>query len=598
MKQLKGVIKRYFTSLTFFYRFLRNKIFIAFVLSVAVSFLDGLGLTMFFPLLQVVGDGTTDNTSLGKLKIVLDAIEGAGIPLSLISVLIIMFIFFLIKGIAQYFSEAYVVTLQQAFNRKIRIKMLKGLNQMSFKKFVLSDVGRIQNTFAGEVERVSHAFNAYFKAFQQGVMVAIYMIFAFSVDWQFAILVSIGGGLTNFLYKRIYRFTKGESLALTKYNNLFQGEIIQHIAHFKYLRATGMVNAYEHRLLKTIFSVEKARRRIGLLASLASSAREPLLVGVIALVIFIQIKFFGSNIGAVLIALLFFYRALNSLVAMQQQWNTFMGVSGSLDNMQDFHKMLDQAHEKDGTVAFTHLKRGIKLQKVSFGYGETVILKNIDLFIPQKTSLAFVGESGSGKTTMVNLITGLFYADQGQVLLDDLDLKTIRRHSYQSRIGYVSQDAVIFNDTIYNNVTFWAPPTPENINRFNEAIEQASIKEFLEQLPEKEKTPLGNNGINLSGGQKQRISIARELYKNIDILILDEATSALDSETEKEIQESIDRLQGNYTIIIIAHRLATIQNADMVVLMNQGEIVDAGTFSELVDRQERFKKMVELQELK
>jgi ABC-type multidrug transport system fused ATPase/permease subunit len=169
--------------------------------------------------------------------------------------------------------------------------------------------------------------------------------------------------------------------------------------------------------------------------------------------------------------------------------------------------------------------------------------------------------------------------------------------TFQNRIGYITQEPVIFDDNVFNNVTFWDEKTPENLNRFWEALRKASILDFVESLPEKENAPLGNNGIMASGGQKQRLSIARELYKDIDILIMDEATSALDSETEKAIQENIDALKGQYTIIIIAHRLSTIKNADEIVLMSKGEIIDKGSFSELIGSNETFKRMVNLQEL-
>src|SRR5690554_5091930 len=219
------------------------------------------------------------------------------------------------------------------------------------------------------------------------------------------------------------------------------------------------------------------------------------------------------------------------------------------------------------------------------------------LFRSKNQSVAFVGESGSGKTTLVNLISGLLKPNKGQVKIDGTNLDELKKSSYQSRIGYIAQEPVIFNDTIFNNVTFWAEPTEENKTKFYEAITKASIAEFIGTLKNKENTLLGNNGINLSGGQKQRISIARELYKDIDILILDEATSALDSETEKEIQTNIDALKGNYTILIIAHRLSTIKNTDMVYLMDKGKIVGQGNFAQLAQNSERFRKMVELQEI-
>lgn len=597
MDKLKTFIKKYFSSFAYFYSYLRNKIFFAFFLSISVGFLDGMGLTMFFPLLQVVGDGESDPDSLGKMRFVLDGLQAMGISLTLLSILLVMIIFFICKGIAQYISSVYIIILQQAFIRKIRVNLLKNLNRMSYKRFMLADAGRIQNTMSGEVGQVSRSFNAYFNAFKQGVLVVVYMVFAFAVDWQFAILVSIGGGLTNFLYKIIYERTKGASRKLTRYNHTFQGQIIQHVGHFKYLKATGTVHVYGKQLLDTIYKIEKSRRKIGVLGSISTAAREPLLVIVIAAVIYAQVTLFNANIGAILIALLFFYRALSSLVAMQEQWNNFMQNAGSLENMQDFQKLLETSKEKRGKTSFKKFESAIHIENVNFNYEETRILKHINLEIPKNHSTAFVGESGSGKTTLVNLIAGLLPEGDGKILIDDTPLKKLNKESYQERIGYVSQDPVVFSDTIFNNVTFWAEPTPENIERFERSITQASLSEFLSELPKGKETKLGNNGINLSGGQKQRISIARELYKDIDILILDEATSALDSETEKEIQESIDALQGQYTILLVAHRLATIRNADQIVFMDKGEIIDIDRFENLVEKQERFRKMVELQEL-
>ena len=217
--------------------------------------------------------------------------------------------------------------------------------------------------------------------------------------------------------------------------------------------------------------------------------------------------------------------------------------------------------------------------------------------IQKNESVALVGESGSGKSTLINLIAGLLPEDGGIIEVDDQPLKSISKITYQERIGYVSQDSVVFNDTLYNNITLWAPKNEQNTARFVKSMQQASLWDFMKELPKGMDTELGNNGINLSGGQKQRVSIARELYKDIDILILDEATSALDSETEKSIQESINALQGKYTLIIVAHRLATIRNVDKIALLDKGRIVDIDSFQKLANKQNRFKKMVELQEL-
>lgn len=599
MNRLKELIKKHFSSFAFFYHYLGSKVFIAFFLSVAVSFLDGLGLTMFFPLLQVVGVEAvgSESSDLGNLTYLMDGIESLGISLTLGSVLIIMLVFFTFKGVAFYFSYVYRIILQQSFIRKLRVNLLDGLNRMSFKRFILSDAGRIQNTLGGEVNSVATSFNAYFASFEQVIMLVVYIGFAFFLDAKFALLVCVGGGLTHFLYKIIYKRTTVASYSLTEYNNVFQGQIIQHVGNFKYLKASGRVNTYGDRLKETVSNIEESRKRMGVLSSIGGAAREPLMVGIIVLVIFIQIKFLEGNLGTMLISLMFFYRGLSALVSLQQSWNTYLGVSGSMANMQSFLQLLKETREEDGTIKVDQFKEKITLEKVGFSYGETKILKNIHLDISKNESIAFVGESGSGKTTLVNLLAALLPESEGEIKVDGIPIKQLHKESYQKRIGYVSQDAVVFNDTIFNNVTFWAEPTPENWERFTQSIEKASLKEFLSELPEGAETLLGNNGINLSGGQKQRISIARELYKDIDILILDEATSALDSETEKVIQDSIESLQGNFTLLIVAHRLSTIRNVDRVVLMDKGEIVDMDSFDKLIQKQDRFRKMVELQEL-
>lgn len=599
MKQLKKLIKRNFTGFAFFYHYLGKSILGAFVLSMAVSFMDGMGLSMFFPLLKIVSgsEDLADSADMGNLAYVISGIESLGIPMTLVTVLLFMVLFFSLKGFAKYCQSIYLVILQQKFIRDIRLRSLNLLNNIRFKAFITSDIGRIQNTMTTEVERSQQSFKAYFESLQHGTMVVIYMGFAFFLDAQFAILVCIGGGLTTFFYRMLYKHTKAASRRLSNYNSNYQGKVIQHIANFKYLKASGRVHEYATQLADIIRQVEDSRRQIGFLASIASAAREPMMVAVVALVIFAQVTLFNGAIGAIMISLLFFYRALTSLTQMQMRWNRYIENSGSLENLKNFQVELRKEQENSGEYVLDYFKDKIELNDLDFYFGSTLILDSIKLQIGKNESVALVGESGSGKSTLVNLITGLLPPDNGEIAIDGLDFKHLDKESYQKRIGYVSQDPVVFNDTIYNNVTFWAPKNKENLQKFHKAMNQATLSSFFDNLAYGEDTELGNNGINLSGGQKQRISIARELYKDIDILILDEATSALDSETEKEIQKSVENLQGEYTLIMIAHRLSTIRHADSIVYMEKGRIIDQGGFVELQSRQDRFRKMVELQEL-
>lgn len=598
IKYLKPFIRRYFKSFLYFYRRLGNKLFIGMVLSISVGVLDGFGLAMFLPLLQMTQDASTVNPEgLGKLSFLLEGMQNIGLNVTLITILLMMSLFFILKGVAQYSSKIYHINLRQFFIKTIRVNLSNALSRMSYKSFVTSNAGRIQNTMSGEVSRISKAYQSYSGTFQEAVMVTVYMTFAFFIDAQFALLICIGGGLTNFIYKRIYKSTKISSKKLTKGSNLYQGLILQFVSYFKYLKATGNLRIYNDKLLHSIEYIEENNRKIGQLGSIVTSIREPVLVIVVSLVIIIQINLLAGSLGTILVSLLFFYRALSSLMLMQTHYNDFLAVSGSMDNMTSFENDLEKSRESEGKLKIEKLKTCIELKEVDFFYGEISILKKINLKVLKNQTIAFVGESGSGKTTLLNILAGLVPVNCGEMLIDGINSKELNLISYQKRIGYITQDPVIFNDTVYNNISFWAEPTPDNRAKFDWAIQQASLKEFIEELPKKENTNLGHSGINLSGGQKQRISIARELYKDVDILFLDEATSALDSETEEVIQRGLEHLKGKYTILIVAHRLSTIKNADHILVLERGMITDEGNFNELVSKSAKFQRLVELQEV-
>lgn len=598
VKQLKTFIKKYFQNFAFFYKRLKHRIFIRMFLSLGVGLMDGLGLAMFLPLLQMVDQSKApDNGSLGNLSILIKTLNRFGIQLNLLNVLLVICTFFLLKGCAMYINSFYDVGTRQSFIQNIRETLTRHLSRLSYKSFVMSDSGRIQNTLSGEVDRISQAYAAYFNAFQQFALVLIYMIFAFFVNTQFAILITIGGILTNFLFRTIYVNTKKASGRLTSGSNKYQGLIIQYVANFKYLKATGSMKKFSNKLLDTINYIQRNNERIGRLNAIITATREPLLVLVVCAVIFLQVTVWGSMLATILVSLLFFYRALTALVVMQTYYNTFLAVSGSMENMARFEQELRGNLDRDGNVFVKNFSSEVVLQDVDFYYAEKRILSNINLKIQKNQTIAFVGESGSGKTTLVNLLVGLMPLNNGDMYVDGINRKVLNVESYQQRIGYITQEPVIFNDTVFNNVTFWDEATEENKKKFESALKKAAIYDFVQGLPARENEMLGNSGINLSGGQRQRISIAREMYKDIDILVLDEATSALDSETEKAIQENIDSLKGTYTILIVAHRLSTIKEADCIVLLEGGQIIQKGTFAELYTSSEKFMRMVKLQEI-
>ena len=552
---------------------------------------------MFIPLLQMLDGNSEGGEDLGKLNFIPELLDSVGIPFNISSVLILILIFFSLKGIVK-FLEGYVsVIYQQYFIRKIRVSNIHLMNHFKFSEFVKADSGRIQNTFSGEVEKVNLAYKTYIAVLQYASLIFVYLMLAFFSNITFAVMVALGGAATNFIFKYLYGKTKDLSRKVTVQNHYFQGLLIQNVAFFKYLKATGSNLFFGDKLINNITKIEYLQRRIGIVGSLLNGLREPLTILVVVIVIILQIRFLNAELGTVILSLLFLYRALTFLMALQDQWNRFLAVSGTLENMTNFIGELKQGREKIGEEKFIKFENKIVLNNVSFNYENTPILKSLNLTIYKNETLAIIGESGSGKSTLINLLTGLLPPGHGELLVDNIPISELDLYTFKDKIGYIAQEAPTFNDTIYNNVTFWAEKTPSNIEKFLDAIKKASIHEYVMHLPLKEDEILGNNGINLSGGQKQRLSIARELFKEVDFLFMDEATSALDAETEVSIQNNIDKLKGVYTIVIIAHRLSTIKNADRIVLLNKGEIEAIGNFQELLNKSGTFRNMIKLQGL-
>lgn len=595
---LNRILDKSFKYLKYFHKHLGHRILVAVVLSSVVGLLDGLGLAMFLPLLQLADGGTAvDSDGMGNLSFLTEGLTAIGIELNLFSVLVVILVFFVLKGLVKFGAGYYRVKIKYYFVSRLRFACVDLLSGYEYKSFVSSDSGLIQNTLSGEVGRVVNAFMAYFGTIQNLMLVLVYVGLAFLANPQFAVLVAIGGLITNLVFKGIYAKTKDYSNRITTQNHHFQGLLIQQVGFFKYLKAAGGILPYATRLKKSVVDIEDSNKVVGVLGAFLEALREPLIVVVVVAVIIIQMFFFDQSIALIILSLLFFYRAMTYLMLVQVQWNLFLSSSGAVDNMERFVEELSAHQQSDGSQNIKKVTTDIQFDSVQFSYGKLKVINDLNLTIARNETIAFVGESGSGKSTVINLLSGLLVPDAGSVLINGIDLRQIQVASFQSRIGYITQEPVIFSDNVFNNVTFWAEPTPQNIERFNQALKKAAIYDYVQELSDKELTLLGTNGITMSGGQKQRMSIARELYKDIDILIMDEATSALDSETEKVIQENIDRMKGSYTIIIVAHRLSTIKNADKIVILKEGHIEKIGSFNSLLADSSVFKRMVALQEI-
>ena len=255
----------------------------------------------------------------------------------------------------------------------------------------------------------------------------------------------------------------------------------------------------------------------------------------------------------------------------------------------------DDMEDTADAVEIQSFKKEIKFDDVSFSYEQNPVLENFSLEIKKGQTVALVGPSGSGKTTLANLLNRFYDIDKGSLTVDGTPINIVKKKSLYLLTGMVTQDSILFNDSVKNNIALGNPKA--TLEQIKEAAKIANASEFIEKLDQKYDSIIGEGGNKLSGGQKQRLSIARAILKDPDILILDEATSALDTGSEKMVQEALDNLMKNRTSLVIAHRLSTIQKADLIVVINHGKIIESGTHKQLIAKKSAYKKLVELQTL-
>lgn len=589
--------QNHLSYLKFFYGVLRFKIFGTVVLNIAIGFLDGIGLTMLIPLLQSVDGNSHAKQSMGQLQHLVTFLENLGLPITVTVILLVFLAIFFLKAAIKFGASRYQNWIQNIFVRRIQMRFLSHLRKLSYKGYLQLDAGSIQNTVLGDVWRVSEALKCYLRWTNSLFMLLTYVFLAYLANPKFAFLITISVSLSNLMYRRLFKRIKEASYEMSRKGKRLSGYLIEMIRHFKYLKSTNYIQPYSLKLQGIIDDAYALNRKTSRYTAIITSIKEPIVVSIVVLVMIIQIHWVGGGVGSIVLSLLLFYRGLNSMMSLQGDWQSFLNNSGAFRSVTEASEMMKRLEEKTGSVPFSSIKKEIRLENIGMSFGRNKVLNDINICIEKNTTVALTGVSGSGKTTLVNIISGLLKPDSGHVVVDNVRLSDYNLNDYRGKIGYISQESVVFNDTIFNNITFWAEPTPENLKRFWDVARMSSLSHFIDELELKENTRLGDNGILISGGQRQRISIARELYKKPELLILDEATSSLDSETEHIIQENIENLHGHYTMIIIAHRLSTIKQVDEIYLLEKGKIVNSGTFEDMLERSSTFKNLVSLQGL-
>jgi ABC-type multidrug transport system fused ATPase/permease subunit len=583
-------------------KYLGYRIYIVFFLTGLAAITEAFGIAMILPLIEMVDLDMGETETSGITVFMQDILNFIGIGTSMVGVFIFIGVIFLLKGLIKFAEGAYKAILQANLLREMKSLVFNYYSNMSYNYYSKYNTGHFINIIGGQVGKLVTSFDSYKKFLSEIVITFSFLTVAFIISWKFALMAAVVGIIILLLFKNLNAYVKNLSRKTAKEQGSLNKFLVQTLQSWKYITATAQMEHLGKGVFRSIFRLTRYARNQGIASGFTLALKEPVSIILIIGIIIVQIAVFNEPLAPIFVSLILINRAMGHVITIQSAWQQTMNSIGSLELVETELERVAKQQEKSGSVQVTSLKDSISLKNVSFSYNKTdgKVLNNVSLSIKAYSTVAFVGESGAGKSTLVDMLTLMLRPQEGHVYIDGVRHEDIDFSSWRSQIGYVSQDTIVFDDTIANNICMWEGDyrtDPSIKKRIETAAEQAYAMQFIRNLPKGLDTMVGDRGVRLSGGQKQRLFIARELFKNPKFLILDEATSALDSESEKFIKESIDNLKGATTVAIIAHRLSTIRNVDYIYVLEKGEITESGTYENLVASGQNFHKMVELQTL-
>ncbi len=584
-----------------FHFLVQHKILCAAILLTGLgsSLLEGIGISLVYPILY---NNTTSQTNIPfPLNRLMEMFVGIDLVKRLQIVAVILIIVTIIKGILLYVNiistgKLEVIT-RKHFYRECFEQVLKvGMGYFNSKK-----VGELHTKCIGYTNSLGALISSAGKLTPKLFNIIILFIIAVMMSWQLTLFSVILAIFASMALRQIMSKTEIAGKKLTKETLHFNSSLLESLLAMKIIRLFRQ----EERSLSSFENLnDRYNRALFVLAKLRGSV-QPIFEGISMVCIGIML-IMGSilitefkSVGVPLIAmfLVIFQRIASSAMAINQ---FRANVTGDLPQYRIVFQFLDPRDKQflaNGNLTFSHLKDKIEFKNVTFGYKphESIVLKNVNIHISRGAKVGVVGSSGAGKSTLTELLLRFYDPQEGQVLVDGVDLKKLDISSWRRRVGVVSQDVFLFNDTVHANIAFAKPEaTQEEIEA---AARKAYAHDFIRELPQGYNTLIGDRGVLLSGGQKQRIAIARAIIINPDILIFDEATSALDSEAEKIVQQALAELGKERTVITIAHRLSTIFDCDNIFVLSAGQIVEQGTHQELLRQNGQYSTLVKMQEL-
>ena len=505
---------------------------------------------------------------------------------------------FLFKNIFNYFASQHLTKVKNGVLRDLREKMYDKIISLPISYYSEKRKGDVMARMLGDVNEVQNSFFMVLELIVKEPLTIIFAIIAMMrISLELTLFVFIFIPISGFIISKIGKSLKSKSQNAQKENGFLISIVEESLGGLKVVKSYNSEGYFKTIFNDSIDRLLRLNNSIGKKNNLASPMSE--FMGIVTIAVLL---WYGGNLvlidktlnGALFIVYLgLAYNILTPAKAISKASYAVKNGLAAAERVFEILEVENTITNKPNAIVKKSFNEKISIENINFRYADENVLKNFSLEIPKGKTVALVGQSGSGKSTIANLLTRFYDVQEGTVNIDGIDIKDMTLESLRDLMGLVTQDSILFNDTIKNNIRLGKEDaTDEEIIA---ALKVANAYEFVSALPNGIETNIGDAGGKLSGGQKQRLSIARAVLKNPPIMILDEATSALDTESEKFVQVALENMMQNRTSIVIAHRLSTIQKADKIVVMHKGEIVEQGTHDELLALNGTYSKLVMMQ---
>ncbi|MEY2938539.1 MAG: hypothetical protein RL062_1128 [Bacteroidota bacterium] len=505
----------------------------------------------------------------------------------------------LLKNASNYAALLSIAKVRTAISRDLRANLYAKVLRLSIAFYSNEKKGDLISRMTNDLMEIEFSvIGALEGLLKAPIMLVLSLVTLFVLSWKLTLFALIFLPLSGWLISKIAKSLKNAA----KRGKGSLGELISVIEEtLTGMRVVKVFNAekyFSNRFQNENQSYFKLMHRLYKREYLSSPMSEFISMGVIAILLFVggRIVLDGQMSGAMLIGyLVVFSQVIQPARALSEAVFKISKGAASLDRVNEIMLADESVSDLSSAKPIPTFEREIAFQNVGFSYGNQIVLKDIQLTIRKGEMVALVGPSGSGKSTLASLLVRLMDPMSGAILVDGQPLNELQLHSWRNQVGVVTQDSILFNDTIAKNIALGFDEV--DMDRVVAASKIANALEFIEKNPDGFSFNVGDQGGRLSGGQKQRLCIARAVYKNPPLLILDEATSALDTQSEQVVQEAINNMMQNRTSVVIAHRLSTVQKADRIIVLDKGQIVQEGTHETLMQQEGLYRTLVELQEM-